>query len=65
MLQLVSLDNQPIGKPFEVVSETSSNITVKTMHSEDHLLLFSVEANEDENVTLQLFTLFFGGALKP
>jgi glycosyltransferase involved in cell wall biosynthesis len=63
-LQLVSLDNQPIGQPFEVVSDTTSNITVNTMHLEDHLLLFSIEAYEDEKVTLQLFnnnTLFWQG----
>jgi len=55
ILQLVSLDNKLIGKPFDIASEETSNITVETMHSEHYMLVFNIEASEDENVTLQLY----------
>jgi glycosyltransferase involved in cell wall biosynthesis len=54
-LQLVTLNNKPIGKSFVVASEKAANITVTKMHSEHFVLLFNTEATEDENVTFQLF----------
>mgnify|MGYP000671533644 CR=1 FL=1 len=53
-LQLVTLDNQLIGKPFVIPAEEVANITVKKMHSEHYLLVFNIDSNEDKNVTLQL-----------
>lgn len=54
-LQLMSIDNQLIGKSFVIPSDEPLNITVKKMHSSHYLLHFNIEASEDKNVTLQLF----------
>jgi glycosyltransferase involved in cell wall biosynthesis len=64
-LQLVSLDNKPIGKSFVVASEKAVNITATKLHSEHYLLVFNLEADRAENITLQLFngkTRFWQGA---
>ncbi|GAW95741.1 MULTISPECIES: glycosyltransferase [Colwellia] len=55
VLQLVTLDNTLIGKPFKVPSETPVTISVKKVISEHYLFVFNIEASEAENVTFQLF----------
>jgi len=64
-LQLVSLDNKPIGKPFVVASEKAATVTATKLLSEHYLLVVNIEAAKAENITLQLFnanTPFWQGA---
>lgn len=55
ILQIVDLDNIHIGKSFTVPCEDVSSITVTSVAVEHYSLLFSIESEKDENVTLQLF----------
>ena len=64
VLQLATLDNKLIGKPFKVPPETPVNISEIKVVLEHYLLVFNIEVSEAENVTFQLFhnnNLFWQG----
>ena len=54
-LQLVSLNNEKIGRPFVVPLDDAPLLAVKNVRAERFLLIFDIEVKQSLTITFQLF----------